>query len=167
MPNPDRNRMFLSAAASRFRVDSGELVSLIGRIMRTILTLRELPKEHQAAFDQLSVQAGGQPALVDRLAECHPLLVNLAFCRFADQFLIYVSDLLTEVFTLRPQMIKMTDRVTVEFAMQFATRDEFLAALTEKQVIDLSFKGVAQLNAYLNERYSFPLSKTHNILSGL
>jgi hypothetical protein len=103
------------------------------------------------------VGAGGQADLVGKLGDGTPLMMNLAFCRFVDQFLIYISDLLTVIFTMRPQMIKVNESITVEFALQFSTRDELLAALTERQVIELSFKGMLELNKYLDSRYSFSL----------
>ena len=54
-------------------------------------------------------------------------------------------------------MLVSRDAITVDFALQYATRQELLEALTERKVLELSFKGMRELNKHMQSQYSFSL----------
>jgi hypothetical protein len=86
-----------------------------------------------------------------------PFIFELAYCRSIDNFLTYISELLTVVFENRPEMLKSSDVVTVEEIFSYSTREELLSALIEKKVLSLSFKGMKELNDYLRKTVGFEL----------
>ena len=91
------------------------------------------------------------------LSQYDSLVTELTFCRMVDYYLLYLSELLALIFKTRPEALKSDDKVSVETILEYSTREELIAAITEQKVLDLSFKGVVALNEYLKRRLSFAL----------
>jgi len=100
-------------------------------------------------------------AQMTALMEQFPLVWELLFERLVDNFLNYVSDSLAMLFTKRPEMLKSEGTLTYKEVLEYPTREELIAAITERKVIALSFKGLRDLNDDLEKRYAlslFPIS---------
>jgi hypothetical protein len=92
------------------------------------------------------------------LAETYmPLGRELAFCRVVDYYLFYIAELLALIFRTKPEALKSNEHVTVESVLQHSTLEELIESISERKVLDLSFKGVFALADYLKRRLSLEL----------
>jgi hypothetical protein len=84
-------------------------------------------------------------------------IVELWYCRMIDKYLIYLSEVLTALFTLKPQMLKSNEKVDLEFVLSFSTMEDLLASLIERKVTSLAFEGMRSLARYFENRLKLPL----------
>jgi len=85
------------------------------------------------------------------------LLYELIFCRVIDSFLHYISEILMLIFKTRPEMLKSSEKISIDEIFDYPTREELLSALTERKVIALSFKGLVELHNDLTSKLDFAL----------
>jgi len=126
-------------------------------------TVRYL-KESQLVIDfigYLLATAGIRPeetnAPVPGLEKYLPLICEMTFQRNVDNFLTSISDILTIVFTVRPEMLTSEEKLTYKEVLEYETKQELIAALAERKVMDLSFKGLKELAEYLSAKHGFVL----------
>jgi hypothetical protein len=86
-----------------------------------------------------------------------PLFLELLFCRSVDNFLNYVSDLLTLIYRTKPGALKTNEKVSVADVLEFQDHQELIEALTERRVIGLSLQGMKALHSDLAKTLSFRL----------
>jgi hypothetical protein len=95
-----------------------------------------------------------------------PLLLELAFCRAVDNYLMYVSDLLALIFKMRPKaMVASKETVPLEMVLRYDSYDDLLNAITEQKVLTLSFMGMLKLNEHMNNHWKFPLFQDSDSLN--
>jgi hypothetical protein len=80
------------------------------------------------------------------------LLFQTVLCREVDNYLTYLTDLLTLVFKARPETLKSRETVTIEEALSHDTIDDLVHSLAEKRVPNLSYLGLLDLSKYFSER---------------
>ncbi len=78
-------------------------------------------------------------------------------CRIVDNYLVYVSDLLSLIFHSNPKTLKSRETITIDEVLSFNSMDELVATIAEQKVHQLSYRGMAELSDYLKERLNFPL----------
>jgi len=93
-----------------------------------------------------------------------PLMLELTYCRVVDNYLAYVSGLLAAIYQAKPEALKSNDHVTMEFILQHTNLEELLGAITEKKVLEISFKGLMDLDKYISKHLGFPLIDNENDL---
>ncbi len=77
--------------------------------------------------------------------------------RQIDNYLAYVSDLLTSIFRHRRETLKSNEQITMEEVLEFSSIDELVHAQAEKTVHRLSYKGLPDLSAYMTTGLGFPM----------
>jgi hypothetical protein len=82
-----------------------------------------------------------------------PLIGEFVFQRLVDTFLLYITEQLTIVFTARPEMLSTEEKITYREALEFETKEELVAALVDRKVLSLSFKGLVDLCEYLEQKH--------------
>ncbi len=68
------------------------------------------------------------------------LICEMAVCRVVDNYLIYVSDLLALIFSARPETLKSSEVVTLEFVLTNRTTPQLINAIVRRKVDRLLFK---------------------------
>ncbi len=148
---------------------AARLESLIKTLATTITALpeenkSEIPTEqHQMLGDVLTGNYVGSP--LQDLKSQFPFLFELIFCRCVDNFLNYISELIALTFSTHPEMLKSAyppggkseEKVSVEWVLQYADRFELVDALTERKVMDLSMKGMTNLQDYCKRNFKFEI----------
>lgn len=164
-------RLPISLPAFRFRESSQEILSFIQLAIQNTSLLDEgaklladvalafqhrqqVPKETLAIAEALS---NGSVSPLRNFLKHIPLQSELLFSRSVDNFLSYVSELLALIFATRPEMLKSEEKISIEWALQYANREEMLEALTERKIIQLSFQGMVDLHEDLDKKYGFKL----------
>lgn len=85
------------------------------------------------------------------------VLFELLHCRAVDDFLAYLSALLALTYRTRPQMLKSKQQVDTDFIFQFSSMDDLILALVDRRVQALAYKGLRDLNDFLEKELAFPL----------
>jgi hypothetical protein len=86
---------------------------------------------------------------VNTLREFRQLILQTMVCRGVDNFLTYISQLLSLIFRSKPETLRSNDQIRVDFALQHTTMNDLVDALAEKKVTDLSYSGMRQLADYI------------------
>jgi hypothetical protein len=86
-----------------------------------------------------------------------PFILQMLFCRVVDNFLAYISDLLTLIFTNRPETLRSSEKVRVDFLLRHTDMQQLVHALVERKVHELSFQSMADLASDLNDKLGFAL----------
>ncbi len=85
------------------------------------------------------------------------LLGQMLFCRGVDSFLVYLSDLLTLIFTAEPNILKSNEKISIEFILDHVRAGDLISAIVEKKVTELSFQGTEDLYRFFEEKLKLPL----------
>lgn len=88
------------------------------------------------------------------------LVIELAYCRFVDRYLLHVSEVLTALFTLRPEMLRSNEKVEIQFILEHTSMEELVKALIERKVTALAFEGMRKLAHYFDGHLKIPLFDT-------
>ena len=92
------------------------------------------------------------------------LICEMALCRVVDNYLIYVSDLLALIFSARPETLKSSEVVTLEFVLANRTTPQLINAIVRRKVDQLSYQGMKELLDFCSTRLKFPLFKEQDDL---
>lgn len=93
----------------------------------------------------------------DQLRKHARLNFELSLCRCVDNYLAYLSELMALVFQCRPETLRSSEKVEIEFILKHESLDELIEALTERRVERLSYSGLVDLDADVRERMGFEL----------
>jgi hypothetical protein len=85
------------------------------------------------------------------------LLAEMAFLRVVDNYLTYLTELLSEIFLARPETLRSSEQVKVDFVLGHASMDELIARLAQRKVDRLAFSGMGELANYFGEDLKLPL----------
>jgi hypothetical protein len=91
--------------------------------------------------------------------EHHQLVLETWLCRAADNFITYVTDLLTLVFRAKPEAMKSDAQATFHEIFTFDSLDELRHYLVEKRVLSLSFKSFSDLSDQMEKQIGLPISE--------
>lgn len=78
--------------------------------------------------------------------------INTGLCTAMDNFLCYVSDIITEVMVKNPDILRSQELVAVEDILRHTSITDFVEWLTEEQVNKLSFKGLPAIAEHIEKR---------------
>jgi hypothetical protein len=112
-------------------------------------------EEKQRAYRKM-IEEKGVGAL-KTLREFRQLILQAMVCRGVDNFLTYISQLLSLIFRTKPETLRSNDQIKVDFALQHTTMNDLVDALAEKKVTDLSYSGMRQLADYIRDRLGLEL----------
>lgn len=104
---------------------------------------------------------------VRKIASAHQyqLMSEMTLCRVVDNYLCYITDLLGLLFKSRPDCLKSSEEVTLEFVLTHKTRSRLIHAIVDRQVDKLSRRGMRDLNDYTTRRLGLPLFSGDSQLS--
>lgn len=91
-------------------------------------------------------------ALKDFIDKTLPVRLEAAISRAVDNFLAYVSDILTQAITARPDLLKSEEKVTLEEVLEHDSIEDFTRWAAERRVNQLSFKGLGEIAQYVEKR---------------
>jgi hypothetical protein len=84
-------------------------------------------------------------------------LAEMLHCRIVDNFLTYTSELLALVFRSRPETLRSSEQIRLEFVLSHSSMEELLGALADRKVNELSYRGMKDLNRFLVDHMGFEL----------
>jgi hypothetical protein len=86
-----------------------------------------------------------------------PLLSELVYCRATDSYLVFISGVLAAVFKAKPEILRSSEKVEVEFVLRHGSMDDLLSSLIENRVRELSFQGMADVAKYFDKRLNLSI----------
>ncbi|MHC4573485.1 MAG: hypothetical protein ACYS76_05055 [Planctomycetota bacterium] len=72
--------------------------------------------------------------------------------RTVDNYLSYLTGTLREGFCCRPDILRSSEKIEFAEVLSFESIDHLVAHLADKKVHDLSYKSVAALDDYFQDR---------------
>ena len=72
-------------------------------------------------------------------------LSQLLYCRCVDDFLIYLSDMLSLIYRCRPEALKSSENYPLDFVLSHGTLEEFARSVADKKVFHASRGGYSEL----------------------
>ncbi len=96
------------------------------------------------------------------------LIYKMQLTRTVDEYLGYVAGLLSAIFIARPEALRSSEKVDVEFVLQHETMTDLVGALAERRVERLAYAGLRDLAASVADRPGLDLfSSEANLLRGI
>src|SRR5271163_3366610 len=85
------------------------------------------------------------------------VLNHMTFCAVVDNYLAYVSDLLTLIFKAKPESLKSSQTMEIEDILQYASMDELVNHIADRKVNQLAYKGMEDLDRELKKSLGLTL----------
>ncbi|MFB8383058.1 hypothetical protein [Streptomyces rubiginosohelvolus] len=105
-------------------------------------------------FPEFYAQSRRMKETVEKLT---PVSAEFGVTRSVENFLVYVSDVISEVLTVCPHLLKSQEQVTLEDVLQHGTIADFVSWAAEKRVAQLSFQGLDDIAHYVTKRLGLNL----------
>ncbi|HWF33691.1 MAG TPA: hypothetical protein VG188_14165 [Solirubrobacteraceae bacterium] len=102
--------------------------------------------------------------VTSRLRAYRQVIFQTLITRSVDHYLSYVSGLLSEVFRERPETLRSSEQVRIDFVLRHETMDELVSALAERRVDRLAYRGLRELAADLKDNLGLVLFDNDNDL---
>jgi hypothetical protein len=84
-------------------------------------------------------------------------LLEMTFCRLVENFEVYLSDILREALKAKPEMLRSSEEVRLDYVLGFETMADMLEDLVDRKIADLSYLGLQKLSDWVHKKMSVPL----------
>lgn len=165
-PLPER----LTGSCGRFAAGHHELVGFIGFVAELATRADEVQRIARTALADVDGEdppASSAGPAITTLWKFRHLVLEMGYVRAVDNYLMYLSDLLSLLYIERPETLRAMPRdarrgasgesVPIETIFEHSTMEDLIDTLVERRVTDLSFKGLRALSDYLADRLGFSL----------
>jgi hypothetical protein len=92
-----------------------------------------------------------------QLSIFYRLLTEMTLCSTVDNFLTYLTELLSLIFSSRPETLRSGDPVRLDFVLAHTTRAGMIKAIVDRKVNQLSYQGMRDLAQFFLDRMGFRL----------
>jgi hypothetical protein len=92
--------------------------------------------------------------------EQSPVLMEMIFCRLVDSFLTYFSETIRIILQKRPEILKSSATIQIDYVLKFSNYDELIQDLIDAKIIELGYKGFKELNRWCEDRIGETISWT-------
>jgi len=112
---------------------------------------------------RLNEEWKGRRSALQGLADQKQIFCEIFFVRHVENYLNYLSSLLFEIFTQKPETLKSSDSITIEKALSHDSMSELAAEIAEDRVASLSYKSFQELNLFFEKRFKVGLIQKHEM----
>jgi len=123
------------------------------RIANRALYQKTEPELYQEGEDEIKKRG----AVMELRTKHRTMVLEMMLSRGVENFLTYLSELLSMIFRTRPETMRSSDTVRLDAVLKHSSMDEFISYLAEKRVNQLSYQGMKELASYLSKRLSFTI----------
>ncbi len=150
-----------TAQLVQFLTHGHELTHYIGLPLRLADKLDETLRLMLATFAKVEEEwTAKDSGLIDYAEVARhyvPLSRGLVATRIVDNFLTCVSQTVAAIFVAKPETMRTTEQVSIEFVLSYRSMDDLVQALAEERVNRLAYKGMKELHADLEKRLGLTL----------
>jgi hypothetical protein len=122
-------------------------------IATEVLDHRTPPKDLTPS-DLASKNPGIRTKFIRKRAQA---LLEITLTRVVDGFTTYLSELIRAALRARPELLRSQEQVRLDYALRFSSFDEFREDLVDRKVLDLSYMGFHDLDAWCQSRLGVAL----------
>jgi hypothetical protein len=97
------------------------------------------------------------------LASHRPFFCETILCRHVENYLNYLSGLLYEVFVQRPESMKSSEKVDIEFVLQHGSIESLYRGLAERKVENLSYASFEALHQFFTEHFKLEICSQQDL----
>lgn len=106
---------------------------------------------------ELQARWEGTGTMMDVLHANRQLFLEVVLVRHVENYLNYLSSLLFEIFTQRPETLRSSETVEVATVLNHDTLDDLVRTLAEKKVGALSYSSFQDLADFFQQRFGLQL----------
>ena len=117
----------------------------------------QLTEESRLTIERLKSELDQDPLIENKLLTHMDMFHEVLLTRSVDNFLTYISDLITLIYKTKPETLRSGETEKLEFILQFHTMDDLVAAIAERRVNELSYQGMRSLSEALSKRMGLTL----------
>lgn len=144
------------------------IINLVGRsehVAKTahdaLLNFEKDPQKKAAMEEKWSSRKG--PA--DELKANRQLLIETILVRHIEDFINYLSAVLFEIFTTRPETLKSSDKVEVSKVLEHDSIESLVREIAENKVDSLSYSSFSKMSDFFEERFNIAIASKEDIES--
>ena len=97
--------------------------------------------------------------MIDELKANRQIFIEIQLIRHIDNFLNFLSELLSEIFTQRSDTLRSSEQVEVSEVLKHDSIEDLVKALAERQVEKLSYNSFSELSEFFQKRFKIELFK--------
>lgn len=95
---------------------------------------------------------------VEKLKENRQLLLEAVLVRHIENFINYLSAVLFEIFTARPETLRSSDKVDVSKVLEHDSIESLVREIAEAKVDSLSYSSFAKMVEFFEDRFHITLA---------
>ncbi len=151
-----------TAAAENFVQSWGRINSFFYWVLHmagSIDHMRQVAVEALRTDDDVDENEGSNAnhkTMVDVLKENRQFL-EITVVRHIENYLNYLSELLYEIFTGRPETLRSSDKVEISRVLAHASIQDFVRAAAERKVDSLSYSSFSELAEFFQDRFGLTI----------
>jgi hypothetical protein len=141
------------------------VLSLVGNAERVAVIAHEALVQTGDPIKKAEMEAEwkGRRSAVDELKANRQLLLETILVRHVENFLNYLSSVLFEIFTARPETLKSADKVEVSAVLQHDSFESLVREIAENKVDSLSYSSFGTLAKFFEERFHIKIAEDSDI----
>ena len=143
----------ITEPCARFLLEHYDLVLLHNIMMKSVVSTDDGPTDDRVVSNTLSEHFG--------------ILSEMCYARLVDNYLTYFSEIIAEIFTKTPKMLKSEEKVAVEEILLYDDMNDLLSAIAERKVISLTMSGISSLAVHIQKHFAIELFPTEADLSAV
>lgn len=155
----------ITDACSHFLDENASLLTFIGFVANLAMdqdearktAIKALYEKADPAKYENEVKNVEDSSATKRLKSYSRLIFEMMICRAVDNYLCYISDLLSIIFRTKPETLRSNEKVSLKFILQHTSMDELIYELIDRRVNQLSYQGMRDLDDDLSKKLGFQL----------
>jgi len=136
---------------SQLATERDETANIAAKVLYETANDEDEREKHRQILEQEGVGA------LKTLRSFRQLLLQLVATRGAEDFLLYISELLALVFRSRPETLRSNEQVRLDLILQHDTMENLVSDLAERKVQSLSYQGIRDVATWVQERLGLKL----------
>jgi hypothetical protein len=97
-------------------------------------------------------------SLIEQLESHRQFLVEVILVRHVENYLNYLSGLLFEIFTQRPETLRSSDRIELETVLRHDSIESLVRDMAQRKVESLSYSSFPDLCKYFADRFKLTVA---------
>lgn len=131
------------------------LLSLAGSIDQNrkiaIEALADINEDRNRVEERLK-QVSHQGAVATLKEKYFRLLEETIVCRAADNYLCYLTELISSIFKTKPETLRSNEQIRIDKVLGCNTMEELIILIADRKVHELAYQSLTDLNSYLVEK---------------
>jgi len=107
--------------------------------------------EREAEVDS---EDGDEGIMIQELKKNRLIIIHMLHTRMVDNYLTYLSEILVECFTAKPEAMRSSEKVEISEILQYDNFQGIVEHVAEKKVHSLSYQSITDLDSYFVDKFN-------------